>query len=334
MTDAETTRATTVGELSEGQILRGILDRLPASTAPVGPGDDAAVLAVPDGRVVATTDTLVHGPDFRLAWSSPFDLGFKSAAVNLADVAAMGARPVALLVALAMPDDTPVAFVRGFADGLAAACAELAPGCAVEGGDLTVSDTLTIAVTALGSLDGRDPVRRSGARAGDGVYVIGELGEAARGLEVLFGRFTDAEGVPVVVTPEARAALGADDARGLSRQLAPRPPIADALRAADAGATAMMDISDGLVLDATRLADASDVTIALDSATLGDDVERALGGGEDHGFLVTFSSDAEPLGRRVGTVVSREADAVTVDGQPWSGRSGWDPYRDWDAGRG
>ncbi|PNW08387.1 thiamine-phosphate kinase [Microbacterium sp. AG157] len=334
MTDAETTRATTVGDLSEGQILRGILDRLPPSTAPVGPGDDAAVLSVPDGRVVATTDTLVHGPDFRLAWSSPFDLGFKSAAVNLADVAAMGARPIALLVALAMPDDTPISFVRGFADGLAAACAELAPDCAVEGGDLTVSDTLTIAVTALGSLDGREPVRRSGARVGDGVYVIGELGEAARGLEVLFGRFRDADGTPLVITPEARAALGADDARGLARQLTPRPPIAEALRAADAGATAMMDISDGLVLDATRMADASGVTIALDSATLGDDPDRALGGGEDHGFLVTFAAEARPLGRRVGTVVARRSEAVTVDDRRWSGRGGWDPYRDWDAGRG
>uniref|UniRef100_UPI0025D4F913 thiamine-phosphate kinase n=1 Tax=uncultured Microbacterium sp. TaxID=191216 RepID=UPI0025D4F913 len=232
MTDAETT----VGELSEGQILRGILDRLPPSDALVGPGDDAAVVAVPDGRVVATTDTLVHGPDFRLAWSSPFDLGFKSAAVNLADVAAMGARPLALLVALAMPDDTPVSFVRGFADGLAAACAELAPGCAVEGGDLTVSDTLTVAVTALGGLEGRAPVLRSGAREGDGVYVIGELGEAARGLEVLFERFTDAAGLPVVIGDDARRALGAADARGLSRQLTPRPPIAEALRAAASGA--------------------------------------------------------------------------------------------------
>jgi len=330
VTDAETT----VGELSEGQILRGILDRLPPSTAPVGPGDDAAVIAVPDGRVVATTDTLVHGPDFRLAWSSAVDLGFKAAAVNLADVAAMGARPVALLVALAMPDATPVSFVRGVADGLAAACAELAPGCAVEGGDLTVSDTLTIAVTALGSLDGRAPVRRSGARVGDGVYVIGELGEAARGLEVLFQRFMDADGTPVAVTSEARAALDPADARGLSRQLTPRPPIADALRAADAGATAMMDVSDGLVLDATRLADASGVTIAIDSETLGDDPARALDGGEDHGFLVTFAPGAEPLGRRVGSVVPRGTDAITVDGRAWTGRGGWDPYRDWDAGRG
>ena len=330
MTDAEPT----VGDLSEGQILRGILDRLPPSTAPVGPGDDAAVLAVPDGRVVATTDTLVHGPDFRLAWSSAEDLGFKSAAVNLADVAAMGARPIGLLVALAMPDDTPLSFVRGLADGLALACAELAPGCAVEGGDLTVSDTLTIAVTALGSLEGRTPVRRSGARVGDAVHVVGELGVAARGLSVLFDRFVDATGSPVPVTAEARAGLTPDDAHGLARQLRPRPPIADALRAADAGATAMMDVSDGLALDAARLADASGVTVDLASDALGDDVAAVMGGGEDHGFLVTFPPDATAVGRRVGTVVERADAPVTVDGRPWTGPSGWDPYRDWDAGRG
>ncbi|MDF2491681.1 MAG: thiamine-monophosphate kinase, partial [Microbacterium sp.] len=95
-----------VGDLSEGRILRRILSRFDASDAVVGPGDDAAVIALGGGPVVATVDTLVHGPDFRLAWTSGFDLGWKSAVVNLADVAAMGARPVALLVALAMPDDT------------------------------------------------------------------------------------------------------------------------------------------------------------------------------------------------------------------------------------
>src|SRR4051812_6176642 len=178
----------TVGELSEGGILARILDRLGESSALVGPGDDAALIAAPDARVVATVDTLVHGPDFRLAWSTAFDLGWKAAAVNLADIAAMGARPTALLVALAMPDQTRVSFVEGLADGLRAACGALAPVCAVEGGDLTVSDTLTIAVTALGSLDGREAVLRSGARAGDVVAIAGRPGRAARGLDVLFAR--------------------------------------------------------------------------------------------------------------------------------------------------
>src|SRR6186997_684385 len=102
----------TVGELSEGAILGRILERIGESRALVGPGDDAAVIAAPDARVVATVDTLVHGPDFRLAWSSAFDLGWKAAAVNLADIAAMGARPTALLVALAMPNHTRASFVE------------------------------------------------------------------------------------------------------------------------------------------------------------------------------------------------------------------------------
>jgi len=330
-----------VGDLSEGAILRRILDGLGASRAEVGPGDDAAVLATPDGRVVATVDTLVHGPDFRLAWSSAFDLGWKAAAVNLADIAAMGARPTALLVALAMPDETRLAFVEGLAAGLRTACDELAPGCAVEGGDLTVSDTLTIAVTALGVLDGRAPVLRSGARSGDVVAIAGTLGRAARGLGILFGRFTDAAGTPI---PLDESVLDPDERGDLAVQLRPSPPVALGPAAATAGATAMMDVSDGLVLDASRLAAASGVTVLIDTASLGADPAVALSGGEDHALLATFpSGTALPDGfRRVGEVVPRGEHAVLVDGHPHDGTAGsiggatggWDPYRDWDSGRG
>jgi thiamine-monophosphate kinase len=320
----------TVGELSEGRILRSILERLGESQAIVGPGDDAAVIAAADGRVVATVDTLVHGPDFRLAWSSAFDLGYKAAAVNLADVAAMGATPTALLVALAMPDATRLSFVTGLADGLRAACRELAPGCRVEGGDLTVSDTLTVAVTALGALAGREPVLRSGARPGDAVAVAGRLGRSARGLRLLFERFTDAGGRPVPVDETTLSPGERDD---LAAQLRPGTPVALGPAAAEAGASAMMDVSDGLVLDASRLAEASDVTIALESATLGSDVEDALAGGEDHALLATFPGGrALPHGfTRIGSVHARGADRVLVDGRPYAGRGGWDPYLDWDS---
>jgi len=319
-----------VGELSEGTILRSILERLGESSALVGPGDDAAVIAAADGRVVATVDTLVHGPDFRLAWSSAFDLGYKAAAVNLADIAAMGATPTALLVALAMPDATRLSFVTGIADGLRAACRDLAPGCRVEGGDLTVSDTLTVAVTALGALAGRAPVLRSGARVGDVVAVAGELGRAARGLRVLFERFTDAAGAPI---PVDERVLEPEELTDLAAQLRPSPPVWLGPDAADAGATAMMDVSDGLVLDASRLAAASGVTLALESSLLGADPASAFGGGEDHALLAAF-----PAGRglphgfvRIGTVQARGEHAVLVDGRPFEGRGGWDPYRDWDA---
>lgn len=323
----------TVGELSEGEVLRAIVAHLGATRALVGPGDDAAVLAAPDGRVVATTDTLVHGPDFRLAWSTGYDLGWKAAAVNLADVAAMGARPTALLVALAMPDDTRLSFVTALAGGLRAACVALAPGCTVEGGDLTASDTLTLAVTALGSLDGRPPVLRSGARAGDVVAVAGPLGDAAHGLELLFGRFRDAAGAPVPVDPSA---LGPGEEAALAAQLRPEPPVPLGAVAADAGATAMMDVSDGLVLDATRMAEASGVTIALRRAALGADPKAALTGGEDHALLAAFpAGTALPAGfRAIGAVAARGTHAVLVDGAPHDGRAGWDPYRDWDQARG
>lgn len=321
-----------MGEAGEAEVLRLVLAGIGPSRAELGPGDDAAVIAVPTGRIVATTDTLVHGPDFRLAWSSGSDLGWKAAAVNLADVAAMGARPVALLVALAMPDETPLGFVRELAEGLRDACAELAPGCAVEGGDLTVSDTLTIAVTALGVLD-RPAVPRSGARDGDVVALAGQAGAAARGLRVLFDRFRDATGTPV---PVDASALSAAERTDLAAQLRPRPPIGAGSAAGEAGAHAMMDVSDGLVLDATRMADASGVTIEIDSDALGLDPAAALAGGEDHGLLATFAPDTSlPAGfRAIGRVHARAAAAVIVDGTPYDGRGGWDPYADWDAARG
>lgn len=318
-----------VRDVSERELLARILRVLgPASRAEVGPGDDAAVLAIPGGRVVATTDTLVHGPDFRLAWTSPYDLGFKSAAVNVADVAAMGARPTALLVALALPESLPAAFVDALATGFRDALAELAPGCAVEGGDLTVSETLTVAVTALGVLDGVEPVRRSGARPGDEVAVAGELGAAARGLRILFDRFRDADGIPLPIDDDV---LSVADRHDLEAQLRPRPPVELGVVAARAGATALMDVSDGLLLDASRIADASGVTISID-AGLDDD---ALTGGEDHALLACFPAGSTPLGFDViGHVRERSEAAVLVDGVVPSARGGWDPYVDWDSALG
>lgn len=320
-----------LGDVSEGTILRAILARTaPASHAIIGPGDDAAVIAAPSGSVVATTDTLVHGPDFRLAWSSGYDLGWKSAAVNLADIAAMGARPTALLVALAVPRDLRLSFVEQMADGLRAACEALAPGCAVVGGDLTVSDVLTVAVTALGDLEGRSAVTRSGARPGDMVAIAGELGLSAQGLAVLFGRFRDGQ-TPVAVDP---AVLASGERAALDAQLRPAPPIGLGVMASLAGATAMMDVSDGLALDAGRMAAASEVTLDFTRSALGAHPDRALGGGEDHALLATFPPDVLPPGFRIiGEVRQPGADGVLCDGEPVDA-AGWDPYRDWDSSTG
>ncbi|TXK16411.1 thiamine-phosphate kinase [Homoserinibacter sp. GY 40078] len=319
----------TLGSLGEAAILRRIFPRLPHGPEELlGPGDDAAVLAAPDGRVVVTTDTLVHGPDFRHAWSSPFQLGWKSAAVNLADIAAMGARPTGLVVALVAPSSTTASWIERLADGFREACAALAPGCGVVGGDLSVSETLMVAVTAFGDLGGRSPVLRSGARPGDVVAVCGELGLAGAGLALLFAQGVDDEG-----TPDAKRAAAlrpAHDAE-LDAQLAPSPPIAAGVTAAEAGATAMMDVSDGLVLDARRLAEASGVVLDLSSRAVGS--RDALVGGEDHALLATFPADAPlPSGfREIGRVQeATDVAELRVDGRAFDGRGGWDPYEDWD----
>jgi thiamine-monophosphate kinase len=325
--DTDTLGGDTLGGIGESAVLTRIFPRLPIATAQLlGPGDDAAVIAAPDGRYVVTTDMMIHGPDFRLAWSSPHDLGWKAAASNLADVAAMGAVPTALVVAIASPADSPVALLEGIADGLRDACALLAPGCGVVGGDLSVSPTLTIAVTAFGDLQGRSPVLRSGARPGDVVAVAGELGASAAALHALFERAVDVEG-----RPDAALAASLRDETGA--QLAPRPPISAGPIAALAGATAMLDLSDGLAIDAGRLAAASGVGIDFESSALGDDPAAALAGGEDHSLLATFPPDfaiPSPF-RRIGVCVV--GDGIALDHEPWS-RAGWDPYRTWsgDAG--
>lgn len=318
-----TSHADTLASIGEVAALQRIFPRLPEATAQLlGPGDDAAVIAAPDGRYVVTTDMMIHGPDFRLAWSTPHDLGWKAAASNLSDVAAMGAVPTALVVAIAAPSDSPVSLLEGIADGLRDACELLAPGCGVVGGDLSVSPTLTIAVTAFGDLQGRAPVVRSGASAGDQVAVAGDLGVSGRALRLLFEEAVDEDG-----RPDARLASLIRDRT--SAQLAPRPPIAAGPLAALAGATAMLDLSDGLALDAGRIAKASGVRIDFFSAELGSDIASALNDGEDHSLLATFPADAvlPPEFRQIGRCESGEG--ITIDGALHDA-SGWDPYREWD----
>lgn len=318
----------TVAELGESAVLARILPRLtPGDAALLGAGDDAAVVRAADGRFVVTTDLMVHGPDFRLAWSTPFDLGWKAAATNLTDVAAMGARPTALVVAIAAPPTTPVSLLEGIADGLREGLARLAPGAGVVGGDLSASSVLTIAVTAFGDLEGRDPITRSGARVGDVVAHAGVRGAAARGLAMLFDAGTDASGEP---DRDLAEALRARHPELIRAQLAPEPPVSAGVTAAVAGATAMLDVSDGLARDARRLAEASSVAIDFDAAALGADVRLALAGAEDHGLLATFPPGAvmpgefTAIGRVIGGAGELFVDGVAV------GADGWDPYAGWD----
>jgi thiamine-monophosphate kinase len=318
----------TLGGIGEAASLARIFPRLPASSATiVGPGDDAAVLAAPDGRYVVTTDMMIHGPDFRLAWSTAHDLGWKAAASNLSDVAAMGAVPTALVVALAAPAATLVSFLEEFADGLRDGCAAMAPGCGVVGGDLSVSNTLTIAVTAFGDLEGRAAVLRSGARVGDLITVSGALGAARRGLRQLFDEAVD-DGKPNA----ERATTLRETSADVMAQLAPQAPISDGRVAAIAGATSMIDLSDGLALDARRVAAASGVAFDLSLASIGS--KDALDGGEDHSLLATFPAGTTLPGgfRAIGQVVA--GIGVFVDGVAHEERGGWDPYADWNGGIG
>jgi len=315
------TGSPTIGEAGELAALAAILPRLTASAARlVGPGDDAAVIAAPDGRLVVTSDSMVEGPDFLRAWSSPYDVGWKLAAVNLADVAAMGARPTALVVALAVPRDLPIAALESIADGLRDACAAIAPGCGVEGGDLAESPVTTAVATAFGDLEGRAAVLRSGARVGDVVAVTGTLGWAAQGLRWLArGARLDPFGLPD--GQQASESVLRRARSQLTAQLRPSPKVGHAIAAAAAGASAMLDVSDGVALDASRIASASGVRIDLGEAAAG-----VLDAAEDHAFLATFPPDVPlPDGfSPIGAVVA--GSGVSLLGEPLDA-AGWDPFR-------
>lgn len=310
----------TVSEIGEfGLIGRFTAVAGPDAGVPVGPGDDSAVVAAPDGRVVACTDMLVEGRHFRLDWSSPEQVGHKAIAQNAADIFAMGARPTAFLVALGCPADTPASVLEAINAGARAEADAL--GAPIVGGDLVQSAEITIAVTALGDLGGRAPVLRSGARAGDVVAVAGRLGLSAAGLAALSaGRIEPA----AVIAAHCR----------------PRPPYEAGPAAAAAGATSMIDTSDGLCADLGHVARASGVRIDVDPAALAappelvalgselgvDPQSWMLGGGEDHALAATFPAGSAPAGWLVVGAVSAGEPAVLVAGQEWSGSTGWQSF--------
>ena len=328
-----------VRDVPEEALLARIFPLLPtAPTTLVGPGDDCAVVAAPDGRYVVSTDVLVEDRHFRRRWSSGYDVGWRAAVQNLADVVSMGARPAALVVSLVMPGDLPVDWVTGLARGLAEACTPL--GAAVVGGDLSGGDQVVVAVTVHGDLEGREPVLRSGARPGDVVALAGSLGRSAAGLALLDAGRADVD--------EALVAA----------HLRPDPPLTAGPAAADAGATAMMDVSDGLLRDAGRMARASGVVVDLELDALGADRDRlltaasalggsggdvpqedagdradgwVLSGGEDHALLAAFPADADlPAGfRAIGTVRTTDGDGAgaRVDGALAHRATGWDHFR-------
>jgi thiamine-monophosphate kinase len=306
--------------------------RVGAPPSPEGPGDDAAVVTISGGRFVATTDLLAENVHFRLDWSSGYDVGRRAAAANLADVAAMGAVPTALLVSVSVPPTLGEAFLDALADGLRDECALV--GARIVGGDTIRSeDRLTLSVTALGDLEGREPVLRSGAQPGDVLVLAGRVGWAAAGLAWLTGR------------PAGRAEPASTDPVLPFVEAHRRPvvPYAAGPRLARGGARAMCDVSDGLVADAGHLATASGVAIYLDSARLRDPaldaIRVALGvsadtpnweltGGDDHALLAALPPGSPLLTEtRFHTVGSvRAGEGVYVDGVAATAGGGWDHF--------
>jgi thiamine-monophosphate kinase len=359
-----------VGSLGEDDFVAGVIaatgagsgSQIPAWLT-VGPGDDAAVAdlaglpglsglpGTTGGSLVASTDTLVEDQDFKQHWSSAADVGVKVAAQNFADIAAMGATPVMLLVSLALPGSADVAWADGLSAGLAQECARA--GAVVAGGDVSQATQIVITGTAIGVLPpGQAAVLRSGARPGDVVAVAGELGRSGAGLALLehgyrAGTGNDEHSATSTgdLDPDARAVVTAL----IQAHQRPVPPYSAGPRAAAAGATALIDTSDGLIRDVGRIAAASGVTIDLDGGRLTPPAELlqagellglppsapltwVLTGGEDHALVACFDPGQQlpagfirigEAGKAVKAERAVQPGAVLIDGRPWTGDPGW-----------
>ena len=308
-----------MGLPAESELIALVTDGLAAgSQVVVGPGDDCAVLRL-RGDLAVSTDSMVEGVHFRRDWSSATDVGRKAVASGVADLEADGARPVAIVVALTLPQDLDPAWVRDLRVGVDVECDRA--GVRLVGGDVARGPVVVVTITALGELDGRPAVTRAGARPGQVVAARGRLGMAQAGLAALTRGFRS----PAAVVNAHRV---------------PEVPYGQGVVAAKAGATAMVDVSDGLVADLAHVAAASGVAIDIDSATLpisepqqtvaaalgrGDAVAFVLSGGDDHALVATFDPRRVPDGWLVIGAV-RAGQGVTVDGAVWDGPSGWDHF--------
>jgi thiamine-monophosphate kinase len=303
----------------------------------VGPGDDAAVLAQGRGQTVATTDMLVEGVHFDRSLTSARDLGHKAIVVNVSDVAAMAGSPRYALVSLAISPDVSPSWVIELFGGMRAACDEYA--LSLVGGDLSRAPQVVLSIAVVGEVAGGRAVLRSGARPGDRIVVTGTLGGSAGGLLLAQSRH------PAATQPWGRTLLEA--------HFRPVARVGEAATLAQAGASAMMDISDGLALDLSRLCAESAVGARLDLPNIptapelaelakvvdADPLELALSGGEDYEVLATLEpavveSAAASLQERfgvplsdVGVVIERGLVAVDATGRerPIEPR-GWDHF--------
>jgi thiamine-monophosphate kinase len=338
-----------MADLGEWGVIAALRARMPAGPlTSVGIGDDAAVVATPSASVVAAVDLLIEGRHFRRDWSSAYDVGVKAAARSLADIAAMGAVNTALLVALAAPGTLPARWATDLASGLAQEATRA--GAGIVGGDTASADSVVLSVTALGDLAGRRPVLRSGAKPGDLIAVAGPLGRSAAGLALL-----TAGAAPDSTVPAAGRDLPQALVELVSAHQRPAPPYDAGPEAARFGATAMIDVSDGLLADLGHIAAASGVQVDVSSQPLaagaalleaaasrsvaaspaaasaaGTPAEMALNwvltGGEDHSLVAAFPPGTVLPGRwqLIGEV--RPGTGVTVDGAAHQGPGGWQHF--------
>ncbi|HEX6631369.1 MAG TPA: thiamine-phosphate kinase [Gemmatimonadaceae bacterium] len=285
-----------LGPGREFDVVRGFLRRWGAAAA--GIGGDCAELAVPAGqRLVVSTDTSVEEVHFRRAWLSPREVGYRAAAAALSDLAAAAAQPLGLLLALTLPDAW-----RADADTIADGVAEAAAlaGAPIVGGDLSRGGELSLTVTVLGSA--ARPLSRAGARPGDALYVTGALGGPGAAVR-------------------AWLAGGEPHAAHRARFAHPVPRLAEARWLREHGATAAVDLSDGLAADAAHVAAASDVGLWLDVDAVprvaGVSMEDALAGGEEYELLVAAPPvlDAAAFARTFGVALTRVG-AVRAEGAP------------------
>ena len=320
--------AGSVGDLGEFGLIAAITAGLvqPPSVV-VGPGDDCAVFRA-SGDIAVSTDTMIEDVHFKKAWSGPNDVGRKAVASALSDLGAMAARPIGVVVALSLPADTPSDWALEFSRGVRAEC-DLA-GAALMGGDITRGAAISVTVTVFGDLEGRTPLLRSGARPGDVVAYVGRVGMAAAGLAVLSRGFRS----PAAVVRAQRV---------------PEVPYGQGIVAHAAGATSLIDCSDGPLADLGHVARASRVSIDVDPGAFdvdeaqttvaaaiggGDPLTYILTGGEDHALFGTFPDlDVVPAGWTVVGRVTEPAASeggtpepiVTVAGKLWDADapSGW-----------
>ncbi len=295
----------------------------------VGHGDDAAVVEVGGRGVCIAVDVLVEGVHFRRDLSSLGDVGWKAVAVNVSDIAAMGATPTVAVVGLCRPADVPAADVEALYTGMDEACRRW--GLRLVGGDTVAADALALSVTVLGDVDVARAVRRSGASPGDRLVVVGTLGAASAALA------------------QDRRGLQPDE-RLLAVHRRPEAHVEAGRRLAELGATAMIDVSDGFGADLGHVCAASQVSATVDAEALPaadgvvaaaiamarDPLDFVCGGGDDYALLAAVPHHrAEAIADEVGGVVvgavghpPPAARLLLADGTSTDlAGQGWDHYR-------